>query len=340
MLYIIFICLLHFFVLNPFEKIYFSYNLNNTNRPLEKCINQKYIACNGFPSGHAEIITIICAYLLFHKIITVPIAILLIIIVCAQRLIAKMHSLNQVIYGTCFGFIYSYLYWNTGFSGYSLLISLTTMIILTITINRIIREFLNEPIPDWVDPVMYDKMNEKKNIHTFAQMSTLYKCIYNSQFSVFKNWSEVEEMLDKAIVKIKETGIQYDGIVGIKTGGAIVSDYISKKLNIKNYKIKVKNTKINIYFELGAYIRKLNHKEEYEVLDEGVGDKVMNKNIILIDELSVTGVTMDTAIDYFKPKVKHLYPIVVTGSGVLNSHHDINVVEPHPLVIWPWGYDN
>jgi len=28
-------------------------------------------------------------------------------------------------------------------------------------------------------------------------------------------------------VKIKESG-QYDGIVGIKTGGAIVSDYIQK----------------------------------------------------------------------------------------------------------------
>ena len=64
---IILICIVHYFILNPFEKVYFSHHLNNANRPLEKCINKKYSQCNGFPSGHAEIITIICAYLLYHK---------------------------------------------------------------------------------------------------------------------------------------------------------------------------------------------------------------------------------------------------------------------------------
>ena len=334
-MYIIFICILHFFIVNQFEKVYFSYTLDNTNRPSKECIHQNYTGCNGFPSGHAEIITIICAYLLFHHIISVPIAIVIMIIVCVERFIQKIHSFHQILYGIYFGIIYSYFYWVTKFSGYSLLISLSAIILLTIMIHRIMREFLNDRIPDWVDPVMYDKINEKKNMNLFIQMSSFYKCIYDHNIVIFKNWREVEEILDKAIVKIKETGIQYDGIVGIKTGGAIVSDYISKKLNIKNYKIKVGHIKGEIHIELLSYLTKLNHKDQYAVEDD---IDVDNKNIILIDELSFTGVTMNVAIDYLKPKVNHLYPIVLTANGTVSN--DINIVDNHPLAIWPWGYDN
>ena len=35
-------------------------------------------------------------------------------------------------------------------------------------------------------------------------------------------------ILDIIIYKIQESGIKYDAVVGIKTGGAIISDYISK----------------------------------------------------------------------------------------------------------------
>lgn len=340
MWYIIIICIIHYFILNPFEKLYFSYNLDHTNRPLDKCIDQKYNGCYGFPSGHAEIITIICAYLLFNKMISVPIAILLIIIVCAQRLITNMHTLDQVIYGTCFGFIYSYLYWVTQFSIYSLVISFTFMVILTILIHYHILEFLNEPIPNWVDPEMYDIMDEKKHKNIFIQISSIFKYLKGNMKCMFGHWNEVEDLLDRAIVKIKESGIQYDGIVGIKTGGAIVSDYISKKLNIKNYKIKVINKKKKIDDELNALIAKMMNKDDYAV-DADIDQHILNKNIILIDESIYTGVTMDVAIDYLKPKVNHLYPIVLVGNGtILNGVHNVEIIDYHPLIVWPWGYDN
>ena len=339
-MYIIFICLLHFYILNPFEKVFFSYNLDNTNRPLEECKNKKYNGCNGFPSGHAEIITIVCAYLLFNKIISIPIAVLLIVIVCIQRLLTKMHTFNQVLYGFYFGFIYSYLYWITNFSGYSLLVSLSSMVILTITIHCIMKTFLNDPLPDWVDPLMYDKINEKKNKNLFVQIAPIYDYTMSSQNCIFLSWREVELLLDKVILKIKDSGIKYDGIVGIKTGGAIVSDYISKKLNIKNYKIKVKNINGTIHINAISIMKKMNNKEEY-VVEDDIADEVANKNIILIDESIFTGVTMEVAIDYLKPKVKHLYPVVLCGNGnILNGMKDVDVIDLHPLNIWPWGHDN
>ena len=105
MYYLFIICILHFLLLNQLEKIYFSYNLKNTNRPLEKCKNKNYNGCNGFPSGHAETITILCGYLLYNKIISIPVSVFIIIVICLQRLITNMHTLTQVTYGFYFGLI-------------------------------------------------------------------------------------------------------------------------------------------------------------------------------------------------------------------------------------------
>ena len=340
MWYLIVICILHYYIINPIEKIYFSYNLNDTNRPIEICKDKKYNGCNGFPSGHAEIITIICGYLIYRKLLSVPFAILIILAVCAQRLITHMHSMKQVTYGVYFGMIYSFLYWMTGYSLNSLLIAIACGVIYILVVYSIIESYLNEPIPDWVDPAMYKKMKEKKNTNILVKISTLYVCITHHDWCPFKHWYEIEEMLDKAIIKIKESGIQYDAIVGIKTGGAIVSDYISKKLNIENYKIKVSNKKMKITTDGMALKRKMNHMEEYEV-DEDVSEKVMNKNIIIIDECTFTGVTMDVAVNYFKPIANNIFPIVLNGTGyTLSDVSKVTVVDKNFLSVWPWGYDN
>jgi hypoxanthine phosphoribosyltransferase len=149
-------------------------------------------------------------------------------------------------------------------------------------------------------------------------------------------------MLDKAIDKIKETNVQYDAIIGIKSGGAIVSDYISKKLNIKNYKIKVSNKKMKVTNVVVALQRKMFNKNEYSVDDDdGVLEHVRNKNVIIIDESTYTGVTMDVAIKYFEPHVNVIYPIVLNGTGyTLSDVKKVDMVDKNYLSIWPWGYDN
>jgi len=342
MWYLIFICLLHFFYTNPLEKVYFSYNLNHTNRPIETCDNKKYNWCNGFPSGHAEISTIICGYLLYCNLISVPIAALIIVIVCSQRLLTHMHSFKQVTYGVYFGIIYSYFYWMSGYSFYSLILSLICTFTYLIIIYSIVERYLNEPIPDWVDPIMYPKMKEKKNVNLFLKLSTIKVCVTHHDWATFKHWYDIEKMLDKAIDKIKETNVEYDAIIGIKTGGAIVSDYISKKLNIKNYKIKVSNKKMKVNNVVVALQRKMFNKNEYSVDDDdAVLEKVRNKNVIIIDESTYTGVTMDVAIKYFEPHVNTIYPIVLNGTGyTLSDVKKVDMVDKNYLSIWPWGYDN
>ena len=90
-----------------------------------------------------------------------------------------------------------------------------------------------------------------------------------------------------------------------------------------------------------ALQRKINHKEEYGVDEDGVSEKVKNKNIIIIDECTFTGVTMDVAIKYFKPIVGNIYPIVLNGTGyTLSNVEKVNVIDTNFISVWPWGYDN
>jgi len=43
-----------------------------------------------------------------------------------------------------------------------------------------IKKYLDEPIPDWVDPSMYDKMNEKKHKNMYFQIAPIYEYLsYN-----------------------------------------------------------------------------------------------------------------------------------------------------------------
>ena len=77
--------------------------------------------------------------------------------------------------------------------------------------------------------------------------------------------------------------------------------------------------------------------KEYTIDDEdNIGEQVLNKNIILIDECMFTGVTMNVAIDYLKPKVANLYPIVLSS----NDANNVEVVDDVFINVWPWGYDN
>ena len=157
----------------------------------------------------------------------------------------------------------------------------------------------------------------------------------------------MEIMMDKLIEEIKKQNINYTGIVGIKTGGAILSDYISKKMGIKNYKIKLSQSRnkgksgkkmidvINTY---------LLNKKENIVLCEDTTEDVTNQNLILIDELIASGNTMQYAIDhlYKVKKAKYVYPVCLTENHIVkkNIKYKVDSFLDHQIMIWPWGYDN
>lgn len=344
------ICIIHFCLINGLEKIFFdTYFKNNKLLPrpanlINKNIPVKFL---GMPSGHVEITTIIL--FLLYKYVNNLDLIIIIIAMCLQRIITSRHTSMQTIIGFIFGFIYSLIYSELSYK--SLLIS---GIIIFFYVNIILYKItflLNKKIPDWVDKNMIVNIENKINIPYYLKFISILVPSFQQDRFLYMNWKDCEYYLDRIIENIKNTNIKYDAIVGIKTGGAIISDYISKKLNIKNYKIKVSykkykcNKSPNDFFSY-YYESYIQNKDNEFIVCEEIKDNINNQNIILIDESVSSGRTMNKCIDYLltNKNVNIIYPttIISTKDVKLINNYKLNtIIESCNFnTVFPWGYDN
>jgi hypoxanthine phosphoribosyltransferase len=210
-----------------------------------------------------------------------------------------------------------------------------------------IEQQLYQPIPKWIDANMVSNIQKKRNSPLYLKFASI---LANSVLHghTFMTWSELEDYLDILIEKIKHTNINFDGVVGIKTGGAIISDYISKKLNIANYKIKLSRAEYNcdkksIDTFNDIYQRNLVGNLGVYTICEGIHTDLQGKNVILIDEMVTTGKTMNEAIMYLKndKRVNIICPTCVSFSKHrFVFDYDLIHVLNGVTCVWPWGYDN
>ena len=337
--------------LNVIEKMWFDafFDYNDIKRPLPFCSKKENmnVKCLGMPSGHAQTTTLVTVILYKYKLISFTTCAVLITIVSLQRVLLEKHTLGQVFVGIIIGLMYSYIYISNNLSPKCIIYILGISILFICTIMLKIEQRLYEPIPEWVDPNMISSIQKKRSSPFYLKFLSI---LANSSLHgrTFITWTELEEYLDILIEKIKKTNIQFDGVVGIKTGGAIISDYISKKLNVANYKIKLSRKEYNcdkkpmdtfndIYERL--FIGNLG---DYTVC-EGIHADLQGKNIILIDEMVTTGKTMNEAIMYLKndKNVNIVCPTCISFSKhrFLFDFDLIHVLNGLTCV-WTWGYDN
>lgn len=352
---IIFIIFAHMIFLNKLEKSFFRILFSDHRvvyRPLEYCKNSYdfNIFCVGMPSGHTELATIVSMLLSHYDLLSLPIAILTICVVGLQRIITKKHNIEQVFVGLIFGLIYTKIYIETDVSEKSILlisgIILISTVILMLYIDDIIQ---NDKIPDWVDKKMYPTIEKKKNVPFYVKYSTILATLYFEDMPLYIDYKTLEIYLDECINKINESNIKFDAIVGIKSGGAIISNYIAKKLNITNYPVKVTSNidkcDSNAIKYAESVVDILQSKKRSNKLCEGIDDNLENKNVILIDELVFTGSTMEYVSNYLinEKKVANLYLITITSTNgdILINNIKLNHVTNYKYsFIYPWGYDN
>jgi hypoxanthine phosphoribosyltransferase len=348
-LFIIFVY--HYNIQNKIEKIFFDcyLNYNFVKRPLYMCNSDIYksFKCLGFPSGHAESSTIVFSLLYFKNLISFNFCLAFIFLISIQRILFHQHTISQVIFGILLGLIYTQIYIINNLSIISLLIIISIGLLFAILSIYKIDEKLKQPIPTWVDFEMKPSIYKKLDTPYYLKIATIYAIAIN-QGRTYISWSELETFLDIIINKIKNSGIQFDAIVGIKTGGAIISDYVSKKLGIKNYKIKLTREEYNcekkpIHTINDVFQRQvLNNNGKYSICEEIVDD-ISGKNIILIDEMVSSGTTMLESIHYLKNK-KHVNIIYPTCISLSKKRYKkdifIDSVIPDLVFVWPWGYDN
>ena len=350
-LIIFIIFLYHSFIQNKLEKLFCQNFFNNDSikRPLKNCNHNLYTSlnCIGMPSGHAEVATIIFLLLYFYKFISLTVCIILILLISMQRVITNMHTIQQVIVGIILGFFYFKYYSIMDCSMYSLLPVMILGLLFVIFIIYKIDKKLQEPIPEWVDPVMYDSIKKKMLSPYYIKILTIYINAIKQDIN-FVSWRDIEIYMDDIIKRINKTGIKYDAVIGLKTGGAIISDYISKKLNIKNYKIKLTKSEYNcnkkpIDSIFNTIKKNLLHIWGNYNVCEGISDNLKGKNIILIDEGIMFGKTIMSATEYLKndKQVNIIFPATLSISKEnYKGNIYINYVLSKIVYVWPWGYDN
>lgn len=156
-IFIIFLLALYQYnIMNRLEKktIKNIYNNDLIKRPLKECIDTNNIKCLGMPSGHTETITIISLLLYHIKIISLPVAVLLVLIIGFQRIITNMHTPLQVLAGFIFGLFYTFLYIKCNLSYICFIYLGLITLILSIFLLYKSELFMNAPIPLWVDKSM------------------------------------------------------------------------------------------------------------------------------------------------------------------------------------------
>jgi len=351
----IFILLAHMGVLNKLEKIYTKILFNNNkniNRPSEECKNSYdfNISCIGMPSGHTELATILSLLLVHYESLPISIAALIILLIGLQRIESNRHTIQQVLVGFLFGLGYAYFYIKTDMSLKSMLIItgliLLLSLLLTLYVDNIIQK---DKTPDWVDKDLYPIIKRKKDVPFYIKYCTIMTSIFIEDVPLYIDYKTLEIYLDKCTDIIQQSNIKFDAIVGIKSGGAILSNYISKKLDMTNYVIKFtskekecnsdKIKSIDFVRDMILSKRKVNK------LCEGIDDDIQNKNVILIDEQVDSGSTMESAIDYLinEKKVNNIYLMSITS---MNGDREFNNIQLHYIkhykysMIYPWGYDN
>lgn len=342
----------HYFLNNNLEKLfsqtYFDYN--NIRRPLKICdkeSNCSNLNCTGMPSGHAEGASVLSSLLYFYKFIPLWLCLTIIVIVSLQRIVANKHTLNQVIVGSLLGLIYATIYKKFDLSIYGFLFVFSIGFILTLLSVYKIDQQVYGPIPSWVDNNMLSSIKKKQDSPLYLKIVTLYTNAIIQDIT-FITWPQLEKYLDEIVETIRNSGKNYDAVVGIKTGGAIISDYISLKLGLPNYKIKLSRAEYNCNKQSKDVINDMIKKNffykqgEFTVC-EGINDNLEGKNIILIDEIVSTGKTMEESYKYLK-NFKHVNEIYLTSVAFnkkkYNGSLNINYVLNGTVLIWPWGYDN
>jgi hypoxanthine phosphoribosyltransferase len=350
LLFIIVVSLYNCFIQNGLEKLFHETYFDGFNfikRPLEKCLNSRQAHCIGMPSGHSETITIFASLLYLYKFIPLWLCILAISIVGLQRILTNVHTILQVLTGIFLGYMYSKLYRYFNLSIFSFLIVLFIGLILSLLIIYKIDKQVYGPVPRWVDTEMIESIKKKQSSPLYTKIGSIY---INAavQGTTFMSWKHLEDKLDIIIDRIKQSGQNYDAVVGIKTGGAIISDYISMKLGLPNYKIKISRSEYNCNKKPNDVLNEMVQKHVLKKLGkftvcEGINDNLQGKNIILVDELVSTGKTMFEAYEYLKSEkhVNNIYPTSVSlYKKLYKSDLNIDYVVEGTILVWPWGYDN
>ena len=132
----------------------------------------------------------------------------------------------------------------------------------------------------------------------------------------YLDWNNIENLVKKTALKIKENNKKYDLIIGIKNGGIIPAKLISRELNINN--IDFISVKMNQIFTSSNFPR--------------------NKKYLLIDDIYDTGKTFFTVNKFFN-SFDFDYACLVSRYRITDNNSKIiigEILNHNKWIVFPW----
>ncbi len=138
------------------------------------------------------------------------------------------------------------------------------------------------------------------------------------------SWLDFQSYADKIVASIKESGKEYDVIVGVARGGLFLAGYLAYQLNVKEVDI------INVQ----TY-------ENRKIVDPRVLDlpkKIVGNSVLLVDDILDSGTTFAILADWMEQTKKNCDRAVLVDKGKSKIKADYVglYIEEALWVVYPW----
>lgn len=328
----------HIVVLNPIEKIFVETHFGYSSRPKEVCKEKRTFVCSGMPSGHAEA-SVFIAWWLYMLGIKNPLVLFLVVVaVCAQRLYSENHTPAQVMAGLATGLLYTIVYAALGSPGYAAVFALVLSACLLLYSTIVINSNVMASLPQWFDKSLLPIIEKKRNVTLVQKMQDLLIYIGMRGSILFSSWNQFERDIQELSGLIKTN---VDVVVGLKSGGAIMANYMGAVLKKPACYIKlarkcnrtVGQTYNHIIDEL------LNKRYDDLVLCEAFECDVRGKDVLLLDEMVVTGNTLKAAKKLIEEMGARSVSVAVFENRLFDPGFEYTSLKKG-YAVYPWGFDN
>lgn len=147
--------------------------------------------------------------------------------------------------------------------------------------------------------------------------------------SIRLSWEEVEDLMWRVFLDMREEGYDPDVVIGVSRGGLaparILSDYLQKKYICT--------------FQMGHWDEQASLSEKPRIVFPLPDVDLSGKRVLVVDDVSDEGGTIESVVSYLKPRVKDIRTavLVTKADSRLKADFCARTMKDWRWVMFPWS---